>query len=68
MGRRSTSGSRTAAPYVISGRSEAAGTRIPARTRICAPDPTPLWNILDLTPGGRGTDWYPKLDYNGKNV
>ncbi|GAA3902942.1 DUF899 domain-containing protein [Sphingomonas limnosediminicola] len=29
-----------------------------------APDPTPLWNILDLTPGGRGTDWYPKLEYN----
>jgi predicted dithiol-disulfide oxidoreductase (DUF899 family) len=28
-----------------------------------APDPTPLWNLLDLTPGGRGTDWYPKLDY-----
>ena len=28
-----------------------------------APDPTPLWNILDLTPAGRGTDWYPKLDY-----
>jgi predicted dithiol-disulfide oxidoreductase (DUF899 family) len=28
-----------------------------------APDPTPLWNILDLTPGGRGTDWYPKLEY-----
>jgi predicted dithiol-disulfide oxidoreductase (DUF899 family) len=28
-----------------------------------APDPTPLWNILDLTPGGRGADWYPKLDY-----
>jgi predicted dithiol-disulfide oxidoreductase (DUF899 family) len=28
-----------------------------------APDPTPLWNILDMTPGGRGTDWYPKLDY-----
>jgi predicted dithiol-disulfide oxidoreductase (DUF899 family) len=28
-----------------------------------APDPTPLWNILDWTPGGRGTDWYPKLDY-----
>ncbi len=21
----------------------------------------PLWTILDLTPGGRGTDWYPKL-------
>jgi len=28
-----------------------------------APDPTPLWNILDLTPAGRGTDWYPKLEY-----
>ena len=22
-----------------------------------------LWNILDLTPEGRGTDWYPKLSY-----
>jgi hypothetical protein len=22
-----------------------------------------LWNILDWTPGGRGTDWYPKLEY-----
>ena len=28
-----------------------------------APDPTPLWNILDWTPEGRGTDWYPRLDY-----
>ena len=28
-----------------------------------SPDPTPLWNILDMTPGGRGTDWYPKLAY-----
>jgi predicted dithiol-disulfide oxidoreductase (DUF899 family) len=28
-----------------------------------APDPTPLWNVLDLTPAGRGKDWYPKLDY-----
>jgi predicted dithiol-disulfide oxidoreductase (DUF899 family) len=23
----------------------------------------PVWNLLDLTPGGRGTDWYPKLSY-----
>ncbi|HSW08731.1 DUF899 family protein [Aquabacterium sp.] len=29
-----------------------------------APDPTPLWNILDLTPEGRGHDWYPKLQYD----
>jgi predicted dithiol-disulfide oxidoreductase (DUF899 family) len=28
-----------------------------------APDPAPLWHILDTTPEGRGTDWYPKLDY-----
>ena len=28
-----------------------------------APDPTPLWIILDLTPEGRGTKWYPKLEY-----
>ncbi len=21
----------------------------------------PLWNVLDITPEGRGTDWYPKL-------
>ena len=27
------------------------------------PDLDPLWLMLDLTPGGRGTDWYPKLDY-----
>lgn len=28
-----------------------------------APDLMPLWTILDCTPEGRGTDWYPKLDY-----
>jgi predicted dithiol-disulfide oxidoreductase (DUF899 family) len=27
------------------------------------PDLDPLWLMLDLTPEGRGTDWYPKLDY-----
>ncbi len=30
-----------------------------------APDLMPLWTILDCTPEGRGTDWYPKLDYAG---
>jgi predicted dithiol-disulfide oxidoreductase (DUF899 family) len=24
----------------------------------------PLWNLLDLTPEGRGTDWYPELGYS----
>jgi predicted dithiol-disulfide oxidoreductase (DUF899 family) len=28
-----------------------------------APDLAPLWNVLDMTPEGRGTDWYPKLEY-----
>jgi predicted dithiol-disulfide oxidoreductase (DUF899 family) len=28
-----------------------------------APDLDSLWLMLDLTPDGRGTDWYPKLDY-----
>ena len=29
-----------------------------------APDLMPLWTVLDCTPEGRGTDWYPKLDYD----
>ena len=29
-----------------------------------APDMSPLWTILDTTPEGRGTDWYPKLQYD----
>jgi predicted dithiol-disulfide oxidoreductase (DUF899 family) len=28
-----------------------------------APDVASLWSILDLTPDGRGKDWYPKLSY-----
>jgi len=28
-----------------------------------APDLAPLWTLLDTTPEGRGTDWYPKLSY-----
>ena len=28
-----------------------------------APDLMPLWTVLDMTPGGRGSDWYPKLEY-----
>jgi predicted dithiol-disulfide oxidoreductase (DUF899 family) len=27
------------------------------------PDLDPLWLMLDFTPEGRGTDWYPKLEY-----
>ncbi|GGD48132.1 DUF899 domain-containing protein [Erythrobacter arachoides] len=26
-------------------------------------DIAPLWNVLDLTPQGRGADWYPKVHY-----
>ena len=28
-----------------------------------APDLMPIWTILDSVPEGRGTGWYPKLDY-----
>lgn len=28
-----------------------------------APDLMPIWTILDMTPEGRGSDWYPKLVY-----
>jgi len=28
-----------------------------------APDLMPIWTILDATPEGRGTDWYPRLEY-----
>jgi predicted dithiol-disulfide oxidoreductase (DUF899 family) len=27
------------------------------------PEMDPLWLLLDTTPAGRGTDWYPKLSY-----
>lgn len=29
-----------------------------------APDVDPLWTILDLTSAGRGSSWYPKLEYS----
>lgn len=29
-----------------------------------APDPAPLWMVLDMTPEGRGADWYPSLTYS----
>jgi predicted dithiol-disulfide oxidoreductase (DUF899 family) len=43
--------------------SELGGTEDPGQDARGAPDPTPLWNILDLTPAGRGSNWYPKLSY-----
>lgn len=36
----------------------------PAQDPRGAPDLDPLWTILDLTPAGRGTTWYPKLEYD----
>jgi predicted dithiol-disulfide oxidoreductase (DUF899 family) len=42
---------------------ESGGTQDPGQDPHGAPDPTPLWTLLDLTPGGRGKDWYPKLKY-----
>jgi predicted dithiol-disulfide oxidoreductase (DUF899 family) len=43
--------------------SELGGTADPGQDPRGAPDMAPLWNTLDLTPAGRGSDWYPKLAY-----
>ena len=44
--------------------SEMGGTTAdPGQDTRDAPDMMPLWTILDNTPEGRGTDWYPKLEY-----
>lgn len=40
-----------------------AGTADPGQDPRGAPDTDPLWTLLDTTPEGRGTDWYPKLRY-----
>src|SRR6266436_3549490 len=40
-----------------------AATADPGQDPRGAPDLMPLWTILDVTPEGRGTDWYPKLNY-----
>ena len=42
-----------------------AATADPGQDPRGAPDLMPLWTILDHTPEGRGTDWYPKLSYTG---
>lgn len=39
------------------------GMADPGQDHRDAPDIASLWSILDLTPGGRGTDWYPSLRY-----
>ena len=38
-------------------------TADPGQDSHDAPDMSGLWVILDTTPEGRGTDWYPKLRY-----
>ena len=40
------------------------GTADPGQDPRGAPDPAPLWAVLDQTPEGRGTDWYPSLSYD----
>jgi predicted dithiol-disulfide oxidoreductase (DUF899 family) len=39
------------------------GTADPGQDPRGAPDLMPIWTILDVTPEGRGKDWYPKLNY-----
>jgi len=40
------------------------GNADPGQDPRGAPDLMPLWTILDVTPEGRGTTWYPKLNYD----
>ena len=40
-----------------------ADTADPGQDPRGAPDLMPVWTILDTTPHGRGSDWYPKLQY-----
>ncbi len=30
---------------------------------VCRRAADPLWNLLDMTPEGRGGDWFPKVGY-----
>jgi predicted dithiol-disulfide oxidoreductase (DUF899 family) len=41
-----------------------ASTADPGQDPRGAPDPAPLWMVLDSMPEGRGGTWYPKLDYD----
>ena len=45
-----------------------AETMDPGQDPRGAPDLMPLWTILDSTPEGRGTDWYPELNYPTPSV
>jgi len=38
-------------------------TADPGQDQRGAPDPAPLWGVLDTLPEGRGSDWYPSLNY-----
>jgi len=38
-------------------------TADPGQDPTTPPDLMVLWNVLDLTPDGRGKDWYPKITY-----
>lgn len=44
--------------------SELGGTQDPGQDPRGAPEMSPLWNVLDTIPAGRGTDWYPSIDYS----
>ena len=44
-------------------RRDGAVDRGPGQDPRGAPDLMPMWTVLDMTPGGRGSDWYPKLEY-----
>ena len=42
-------------------------TADPGQDSRGAPDLMPLWRILDFTPEGRRSDWYPSLSYDRRD-
>ena len=38
------------------------------RLELFIGDLMPLWTILDRKPAARGTDWYPKIEYDQQTV
>lgn len=57
------SGYRTTEPFGTSGAELGFESADPGKDPTTEPDLMMLWNVLDLTPEGCGTDWYPKVTY-----
>jgi predicted dithiol-disulfide oxidoreductase (DUF899 family) len=63
---REPAGARADSMFIKSQPGEMTGsTADPGQDLRGAPDPGPMWAVLDCTPEGRGADWCPSLEYGG---